>query len=442
MIKLIEIGRLWPHPNNPRKDLGDLTELAESIKANGILQNLTVVPWFSEITGVGCDDPMEQEVMGYRVIIGHRRLAAAALAGLKEVMCSVVEMDKKTQIATMLLENMQRSDLTIIEQAEGFQMMIDLGESVSNISQQTGFSQTTVRRRVKLLELDKDKFYESAMRGGTLMDYMELDKIKSVELKNKVLEDIGTNNFNWALKDALRQEETEENKATLIKLLETFAIQVTDDDGMEFVERIYFYNGANDFEKPEDAGEEKYCFIDKGAYIDLLQEKEEEHEEAETESEEKDKRTLEEFQEAEKRSAFKEVSKKAFQLRLEFVKDYTGNKKHATAIMEFTTRTILLDRTYFDMDQFLELMNIDLEEDEEFSFEKIADDFLKSPESIMLVTVYCQLQDSEQSSYWDWNYSYKKDEELDLIYEFLQKLGYEMSDEEKALQNGTHKLFS
>ena len=260
MIKLIETSKLWPHPNNPRKDLGDLTELAESIKVSGIFQNLTVVHWFSETTGVGADDPKQQEEMGYRVIIGHRRLAAAKLAGLKKVPCSIAKMDKKTQVATMLLENMQRSDLTILEQAEGFQMMIDFGETVNNISQKTGFSETTVRRRVKLLDLDKDKFQESAMRGGTLLDYMELDKIKNIELKNKVLEDLGTKNFNWALQDAIEQEKIEKNKEELIKELETFAQQVTEAHEMEIVEWIQC-RGKINFKKPDDAAEKKYYFI-------------------------------------------------------------------------------------------------------------------------------------------------------------------------------------
>ena len=70
MIKMIDISKLHPHPNNPRKDLGDLSELAESIKQSGIFQNLTAVPWFSSITGVGCDDPKQQEEAGYTVIIG------------------------------------------------------------------------------------------------------------------------------------------------------------------------------------------------------------------------------------------------------------------------------------------------------------------------------------------------------------------------------------
>ena len=147
-ITYISVDDLVPHPNNPRKDVGDVTELAESIKVNGILQNLTVVPF----EGVG---------ERYTVIIGHRRLAAAKQAGLQTVPCVITEMDEREQISTMLLENMQRSDLTVYEQAEGFQMMFDFGETVASVAEKTGFSQSTVRRRKKLLELDKEKFRES-----------------------------------------------------------------------------------------------------------------------------------------------------------------------------------------------------------------------------------------------------------------------------------------
>lgn len=72
-IKYIPVSKLWGHPDNPRKDLGDVTELAESIKVNGVLQNLTVVPLIGEIT-------KKWDGESYRVIIGHRRLAAAKLA--------------------------------------------------------------------------------------------------------------------------------------------------------------------------------------------------------------------------------------------------------------------------------------------------------------------------------------------------------------------------
>ena len=89
-IRNIPIDQLHPHPQNPRKDLGDLSELAASIKASGIYQNLTVVPG----------------TYGYTVVIGHRRLAAAKLAGLTELPCIVRSMTEQEQIATMMLENM------------------------------------------------------------------------------------------------------------------------------------------------------------------------------------------------------------------------------------------------------------------------------------------------------------------------------------------------
>ena len=76
-IVQIPVGLLHHHHDNPRKDLGDLTELTDSIKAKGVLQNLTVVPYWFKITGKGCDDPKEQAEMGYLVVIGNRRLEAA-----------------------------------------------------------------------------------------------------------------------------------------------------------------------------------------------------------------------------------------------------------------------------------------------------------------------------------------------------------------------------
>lgn len=139
-IVMIPVSKISGHPDNPRKNLGDLSELAESIKQKGVMQNLTVVPHGD----------------GYRLIIGHRRHAAAMKAGLSEVPCAVVEMTEQEQLATMLLENIQRSDLTAYEQAKGFQMMIDFGESVSSITEKTGFSETTVRRRLKMAELDQN----------------------------------------------------------------------------------------------------------------------------------------------------------------------------------------------------------------------------------------------------------------------------------------------
>lgn len=217
-ITNIACRRLHPHPDNPRKELGDLTELAASIKENGIFQNLTVIPghylnsreYIAKCVDEGGDAAAAAAAWtpkavwssdDYTIIIGHRRAAAAQQAGLFEVPCVVVEMDEREQLQTMMIENMQRTDLTTYEQAQGFQLMLDLGDTVEQVASKSGFSQSTIRRRVKLLSLDRDAFRRAELRGATLSDYAELDKIESVEGKNKALEALGTQNFRRVMQD-------------------------------------------------------------------------------------------------------------------------------------------------------------------------------------------------------------------------------------------------
>lgn len=206
-IVMISIERLHQHPKNPRKNIGDVSELTESIKKSGILQNLTVVPWVSELSGAS-------EEGQYTVVIGHRRLAAAKKAGLKELPCAIKEMTPAEQLATMLAENVQRNDLSPIEQAEGIQMMFDIGETVSDVVQKTGLSESTVRRRTKLLELDRDKLRATEGRGATIADYEKLNQIDDIKERNRVLESIGTNNFSMNLKSALDNQKKEKKQRT------------------------------------------------------------------------------------------------------------------------------------------------------------------------------------------------------------------------------------
>ena len=199
-ITYLPISRLHPHPDNPRKDLGDLTELADSIRENGIFQNLTVV-----------DDDPSAYGSEYTVIIGHRRLAAAKLVGLTEVPCAIVEMTPAEQVQTMLLENMQRSDLTVYEQAQGFQMMLDFGYSVAEISEKTGLSQTTVRRRVKMTELDQQKLREVSDRQIALEDFDVLARIEDIDTRNEVLGYIGTRDFDYNASKAIKAQNVARN---------------------------------------------------------------------------------------------------------------------------------------------------------------------------------------------------------------------------------------
>jgi len=435
MIQNISINKLHPHPDNPRKDLGDLTELAESIKTQGILQNLTVVPWFSEITRVGCDFPEQQEKMGYRIVIGHRRHAASKLAGLTELPCVVVEMTPQEQVATMLLENMQRADLTVYEQAQGFQMMINFGETMNNIAEKTGFSETTIRRRVKLLELDPEKFKESANRNVTLMEYAELEQIENIVLRNKVLDSIGTQNFKYELKKAVEEEQKEKWLTKVISVLETFAEEVTERPSGHRYVKSYYASRDDEVEVPDNAEEEAYFYeISKYGYITLYGEPQETKEDmAEKEKREKERARY---------NALDEIANRTYGLRRDFIFDISNAKakKNIGLVIENTIRIMVESYNSVDYEDFANFYDATTPDDGEENIDNLLDEIRSHPEKSLLAATYLSM-DGSGEKYFNWNSQYRENEDLDRVYELLEALGYEISDEEKAMRDGTHELF-
>ncbi len=210
-IVMIKRSQLQPHPDNPRKDLGDLTELRESIKENGLMQNLTVVP-----CGDGLVDSGD-----YMILIGHRRFAASE-GILDELPCVIASnLSNKEQVGIMLCENMQRSDLTYLEQAKGFQLMLDLGDTVESISKKTGFSKTTVKHRLAINELDLEALKKaSEWFQPTISDFIELEKVKDLEKRNEILEDATSSKD---IEDLVREYlEDIEKQETIAKYKELF----------------------------------------------------------------------------------------------------------------------------------------------------------------------------------------------------------------------------
>jgi ParB family chromosome partitioning protein len=423
-MRSININELNPHPHNPRKELGDLTELAASIKENGVMQNLTVVR-----------NSTANDI--YTVVIGHRRLAAAKLAGLETLPCQIVEMNECKQISTMLLENMQRSDLTVYEQAQGFQMMLDLGESVVNIAKQTGFSDTTIRRRVKLLELDAEKFKASEARGATLMDYVALEQIEDVKARNHVLESIGTSNFNYEIKSVLDTQKRKKGYEKTIETIKEFATELNDPE--ELMTKDYFriiYPGDK-VEKPNDADRTKYYFktSETQSYIRLYTDKDEKV------SKKEEQEARERAEKDERRNALKEICKRAYQLRRDFVMGLSS-KEISAASTEIIIKAIeaMMDSGYnsYDMDDLREDLGIQSDH-----IEVIRSAIGLKPERALLVLTW-NLIDSEDSTCNDWHGNYMKDHAEDMreVYMFLKKLKYEISDEEQAILDGTHVLYA
>ena len=148
--QLVHISRLRPHPSNIRQDLGDVSELADSIRAQGILQPLVVAPW--------------GEPGSYVVLAGHRRLAAALKTSLD--MIPVTVRDGAEPLEIMLVENCQRSDLSPVDKAEAIDGLLHAGRTLGQIGKATGLTQSTLSYYLTFLDLDEAT--RQRVRKGTV----------------------------------------------------------------------------------------------------------------------------------------------------------------------------------------------------------------------------------------------------------------------------------
>lgn len=191
-IVMLDVALIDPNPANPRRDVGDVSELADSIRAQGIRQNLLVTP-----------TPQGR----YMLVIGHRRLAAAKLAGLSRVPAVVADLSEREQRELMLVENSQRADLTVIEEADGYQGLLDLGVSVDEAAQRTGRSASLVRRRLKIAAIGENARSKAENAQLSIDDWETIaDFDRYPDLQARLAEAAGDKNWNMAVKNA-RQEQ-------------------------------------------------------------------------------------------------------------------------------------------------------------------------------------------------------------------------------------------
>lgn len=195
-IEMIPLKRIHPNPLNPRKDLGDVSELAASITAQGIRQNLLVVPH-------------PDHAGEYMLVIGHRRHAAAKKAGLTEVPCAVDELTTSEQLVLMGVENVQRAQLTISEEADWMQGLLDLGElTKSALPKVTGLSRRVVDSRLTVAALP-EAAKKSLDRGAiTLDEVARIEKARG-DLTEKEYEEalrlLGEKNSRWEIDTMIRR---------------------------------------------------------------------------------------------------------------------------------------------------------------------------------------------------------------------------------------------
>ena len=211
----IPISDLRENPRNPRKDLGDLTELTNSIKRNGIRQNLIVTPILD-------DDGEETDT--YRIIAGHRRFAAAKKAHLIAVPCAIArDLDEADEMMAMLEENMQRSNLTYLEEAQGVQMCLDLGISMEKLESRTGLSEQTLKHRAEIAKLTPEIVEEKSEAFQlNLKALYSLEKIKDPKKRDEVLKKAGGNdNLVFLAEQAAKDEVYAERRDAIVQYLES-----------------------------------------------------------------------------------------------------------------------------------------------------------------------------------------------------------------------------
>ena len=139
----LDIGQIDPNPSQPRKKFDEeaLSELAESIRAQGIVQPLVV----------------RRAGERYQIIVGERRWRAAQKAGLLKVPALLNDTDDQSVLELALIENVHREDLNPIEEASAYQMLIDrLGLTQEEVADRVGRKRSTVANTLRLLRLHDD----------------------------------------------------------------------------------------------------------------------------------------------------------------------------------------------------------------------------------------------------------------------------------------------
>ena len=449
-IVYIDVHKLYSHPDNPRKTVDDLEELAASIKANGVLQNLTVVPKLGNITG-------KWDGQSYTVIIGHRRLAAAKLAGLEKVPCTVADMTPQEQVQTMLLENMQRKDLKVYEEAQGFQMLLDFGDSVEDVSKASGFSTTTIRRRVKLAELDQRKLKEAVdARPIPLGDFELLSALEDVGDRNALLEYIGTSDFRWKLNDAMNRQAMNKNLPEIKGWLKANHINKLP-DGKAYSGDYNRLGDWNDYDvKDWGAALKKIPKLKPGKkYFYSIDERSCQLKLYVYEPVERTKRSPEEIAE-EKRIAkaweyLERKSDEMYQRRQAFIEGLTVTKKNECAVLHgavLRTMASSFHYVYYDNAKYYDLLGVEYDPNnyESKKWEDLFKAYRKNYKENLAKIIYLTWGDEKKQMPTSGGYrrawpEWSANKILTPLYHWLVSLGYEMTQEEKDLMTGKAKIY-
>lgn len=190
-IHMLASDHIFPNPNQPRRKFEDesIIRLADSIRQCGILQPLTV----RRTEGTGIHNAI------FEIVAGERRFRAAKLLGLSTVPCIIIRADERKSAELSIIENIQREDLNIFEQASAIASLIDMyGLTQEDVAKQLSTSQSFVANKLRILRLTIPEREKILTYGLTERHTRALLRISTAEERLRIIDHIYTNSLNVA----------------------------------------------------------------------------------------------------------------------------------------------------------------------------------------------------------------------------------------------------
>jgi ParB family chromosome partitioning protein len=215
-IHMLDPAVIQPNPSQPRKRFDDeaIIRLADSIRQYGILQPLTV----RRLDGIESMAESGEIKPLYEIIAGERRLRAAKLIGMCEIPCIIMEADDRLSAELALIENIQRENLNMFEQAGAIAALIDIYNlTQEQVARQLSSSQSYVANKLRILRLTAAERTVILENGLTERHARALLRIEDSELRLKALKHIASRGLNVASSESYIDMLLEEERAERIK---------------------------------------------------------------------------------------------------------------------------------------------------------------------------------------------------------------------------------
>jgi ParB family chromosome partitioning protein len=214
-VRIVAIDRIEPNPEQPRLSMDEATlnELASSIREHGVLQPILVRPL---------------DATRYQLIAGERRWRASRIAGLDTIPALVEEIDDDTALEISIIENLQREDLSPLDEAAMYDRMVrEHGYSIRKLADKLGKDKGYLENRLRLADAPAEVRELVSLRKDTLSHAYELMKVDDPKKRRRLAEQVARGELTLAkLRDKIEGRRTRPTRQTAVEVVEVDKVDV------------------------------------------------------------------------------------------------------------------------------------------------------------------------------------------------------------------------